>query len=493
MNENLSEQQNPHSSQTWRYIPENLEDTTIDVVMYPTDLGKPTVGTAKGPEYIMDNGLEHYLSTTIKMNVRKLFGNKGVDATYREPDDVMLLPNTTKNQEGIIIAGKNAADRVEQSLHDGNKVLTLRGDHSGLHDVAGALRHTKGEMGMVYIDTHFDLQNPETSTSHNAHGMPLRTLLGDGGSLNAIMENTPALKGENLVIIGISEPDPEEFEFLEKHPEIAVFTTLDIKTRGWPEVFKAIDEVQSRVPVWFDMDVDSLQGGATPMEGGEMSHQDLKDIASFVGSNAKKADRHGVVGIGIAEFLPPDPNAKRKDRKAQEERADVTINTIKSVTSRLLGASKPELHEYDPVASVRAQTYTTRSRFKKAGILATAASAAAIVVGSVGSYFQSPVSTSIDNTNVATATSPDDMQKLIYSRLQHKFRENLQNYNNPDRANASDIHFLEMVSEVQYAYDLSPDDETRGAVGRYVLSIISQELDSTKCTETFNAVISKVS
>jgi arginase len=66
-----------------------------------------------------------------------------------------------------------------------------------------AARHER--LGIVWFDSHGDLNTPETSPSGNAWGMPLRMLI-DGG----------AVKAQDVALVGARNLDPPEVEFIER-------------------------------------------------------------------------------------------------------------------------------------------------------------------------------------------------------------------------------------------------------------------------------------
>lgn len=72
-----------------------------------------------------------------------------------------------------------------------------------------------GDLTVVWIDAHGDLNTPEVSPSKCFHGMPLRTLLGDG---NRHMAETAFSKlyPSQLVMIGQRDLDVPEQEYIEQ-------------------------------------------------------------------------------------------------------------------------------------------------------------------------------------------------------------------------------------------------------------------------------------
>jgi arginase len=88
-------------------------------------------------------------------------------------------------------------------------------------------------LGVVWFDAHGDLNTPDTSTSGNTWGMPLRMLL-DSGTISP----------SDTVLVGARNLDPPEQEFI---GEIGLHTGED----GLPEALSAVDAVY----VAFDCDV----------------------------------------------------------------------------------------------------------------------------------------------------------------------------------------------------------------------------------------------
>ena len=73
-----------------------------------------------------------------------------------------------------------------------------------------------GDMAMVYIDAHGDLNLPETSDSKLFYGMSLRTLAGDGDS--QIIESLGSTLRPDQLFMGAGRAlDPEEVRFQKEH------------------------------------------------------------------------------------------------------------------------------------------------------------------------------------------------------------------------------------------------------------------------------------
>jgi arginase len=159
-----------------------------------------------------------------------------------------------------------------------------------------------GDLAVVWLDAHADLNTPETSPSSHFHGMVLRTLLGDGPA--SLVDLLPRrLAPEQIVLAGARDLDRDEAAFVSDAP-IAWLRPADllvpdrvsgrIRARGFRKVY-----------IHLDLDVfdpgefpDSLMQtpGGVPMNAVGETIQDL--AASF-----------DVVGFSVVEFRPRGADA----------------------------------------------------------------------------------------------------------------------------------------------------------------------------------------
>lgn len=74
----------------------------------------------------------------------------------------------------------------------------------------------RGDLTVLWIDAHGDLNTPESSPSKCFHGMPLRLLLGDGDQ--QILETAfSKLSTSQLLMMGQRDLDEPEKDFIKKH------------------------------------------------------------------------------------------------------------------------------------------------------------------------------------------------------------------------------------------------------------------------------------
>ena len=71
-----------------------------------------------------------------------------------------------------------------------------------------------GELGLLYLDAHGDLNTPASSPSRRFHGMVLRAVLGEAAPAIAALGRRP-LAASQIVMAGTRDLDPPERHFLE--------------------------------------------------------------------------------------------------------------------------------------------------------------------------------------------------------------------------------------------------------------------------------------
>ena len=212
-----------------------------------------------------------------------------------------FLPLITKVCEEL-------AEETADAIAHGEVPLVLGGDHSLVAgSLAGAARHfaAKGEpVGCIYLDTHGDLNVPDTSLTGNVHGMPLSHLLGHGDRRFAsIAGDRPALTTSRLALVGIRELDKPEKEAIRAWG-IRCFTMRDIDELGLEEVMRRAIAVATSESdrLWVSCDMDWVDpsdapGVGTPVRGGA-TYREAQLAMEMVSDTGK------LVGLDIVETNP---------------------------------------------------------------------------------------------------------------------------------------------------------------------------------------------
>lgn len=246
----------------------------IAVTNVHLDLGAGRRGTDMGPSAIHVAGLVPRL---------RQLGHQVVDVSSviasssfenSEPGDpkARFLPTIERTCREV-------ADRVEAQIEGGRFPLVLGGDHAQaigtISGMARALRRRGQRLGVVWVDAHTDMNTPDTTISGNIHGMPLATLLGHGPpSLVSISGDEPALRPEDVAIIGVRDVDRSETSLVTR-TGVRVYTMSELDERGTAvcvrEAFEHVRKHTVGVHLSFDLDgvdPEDAPGVGTPVPGG---------------------------------------------------------------------------------------------------------------------------------------------------------------------------------------------------------------------------------
>jgi arginase len=86
-----------------------------------------------------------------------------------------------------------------------------------------------GDLAVVWLDAHADLNTPESSLSKHFHGMPLRTLLGEGDR-HICEQSFSILRADQIFLAGTRELDLAESELI-KNQKISIQIDLSKRWR----------------------------------------------------------------------------------------------------------------------------------------------------------------------------------------------------------------------------------------------------------------------
>ncbi|HUL72729.1 MAG TPA: arginase family protein [Vicinamibacterales bacterium] len=159
-----------------------------------------------------------------------------------------------------------------------------------------------GDLAVVWLDAHADLNTPESSPSRHFHGMVLRTLLGAGPA--SLVDVLPRRLAPNqIVLAGARDLDRDEMTFV-SNAALSLLTPADIVVP---------DRVAGRIRagrfrrVYVHLDLDVLDPAEFPdtlvSTSGGLS---VENVATVVRDLASKFE---VVGFSVVEFQPRSADA----------------------------------------------------------------------------------------------------------------------------------------------------------------------------------------
>lgn len=246
----------------------------ISITNVHLDLGAGRRGTDMGPSAMHVAGLVPRLQQIGHevVDVESIAVGGSYESTSVGDPQARFLP-------AIRSVCERLADRVESNLENGYLPLVLGGDHAQaigtISGLARFLRRRKMRVGVVWVDAHTDMNTPDTTPSGNIHGMPLAVLLGRGpASLVAIAGDEPALRPEDVAIIGARDVDAAEVPLV-KELGVRVYPMSELDSRGTATCVREAVEIASAhtVGIHLSFDLDGVDpqdapGVGTPVPGG---------------------------------------------------------------------------------------------------------------------------------------------------------------------------------------------------------------------------------
>jgi len=155
--------------------------------------------------------------------------------------------------------------------------------------------HYGGDLAVVWIDGHADLNTPASSPSGHFHGMVLRTLLGDGPTALTGHIPTP-IRPEQVFLVGPRDLDVPEQDYITNHP------VTWMRDEAFTAPQRLLDAIAARgfthVYIHFDVDVanpNDFGNALMRAEGGPS----LAQVADVVSDLHRHTD---VVGLSVLEY-----------------------------------------------------------------------------------------------------------------------------------------------------------------------------------------------
>ena len=280
-----------------RAVFRDVEPAPVTVIAAHSGLGAGDPRTGLGPRALDPSGILDSLAKPGRATGWLDVSGSSTDS--RKDPDARLA--------GVASAASAVASAVERSLKSGAQTLVLGGDHSiaaGTWSGAANALGRGSRLGLIWLDAHMDGHVPETTPSGNWHGMPVAHLLGHGvPELTGLARFGPALRPENLCLIGVRSYEPGEARLLQLLG-VRVIMADEVAARGFAACFAEALEIASNGTDGFGVSIDldafdprQAPGVGSPVAGGLATKP---AIASMAGLSYAP----GFLGLEIAEFNP---------------------------------------------------------------------------------------------------------------------------------------------------------------------------------------------
>lgn len=254
-----------------------LREGAVVPILAPLWLGSEQPGVAEGPA-ALDRALRAHLALWAAEGPGPRIGPP---VRLAGPDEHPAAVGDPRLKHLHAIAGfcRTLAARVEQTVRAGALALVIGGDHAvSIGSIAGARAATgpDARLGVLWLDSHADLNTAETTLSGNIHGMPVGVAVGrERHPAFALAGGPPWVRAEDFILIGIRLLDPGERDYL-RGSAMRVYPVEDVDARGMATVVREAVAAMvaagvAAVHISFDLDVlDPLAMTAvnTPVPGG---------------------------------------------------------------------------------------------------------------------------------------------------------------------------------------------------------------------------------
>jgi arginase len=270
-------------------------EKVIKAIGIPMDLGQKHRGVDMGPSGLRYAGLGEAV-TRLGYTFCDA-GNIDVPLRYTLADC---------GSKALLAAIASACTEIctvaRTSIEDGELPVFLGGDHSlAVGTISGVC--SAAQTGVIWIDAHGDCNTPQSSTTHNIHGMVLASLLGQGfPELVRIGGSGATLSPNQVVLIGIRDLDPKEKGIL-KDIGCRVYTMRDIDERGMNAVIsEALARLSGFPNLHVSLDLDVLDPDLAPGVGtraaGGLTYREAQLLMEII------ADCGSLSSIDLVEINP---------------------------------------------------------------------------------------------------------------------------------------------------------------------------------------------
>ena len=279
-----------------------MKASAVHIIGVPLDLGGGRRGVDMGPSAVRIAGLAERLTALGCKVVDKGDIDAPIPEIKAEGD-----PRKKYIREIARVCTK-LHQRSLQSLEEGALPLVIGGDHSlGAGSVGATADYAAsrgGQIGLLWVDAHADMNTPSTTPSGNVHGMPLAALLGhEPAELAKIGTSFPKVRPEKTVLIGIRNLDEAEKTQV-RDAGVHVFTMKDLDRIGIAKVMERAMAIATDgtvgVHVSFDMDACDpaiAPGVGTPVKGG-LNYREAHMVMEML------ADADRLLALDLVEVNP---------------------------------------------------------------------------------------------------------------------------------------------------------------------------------------------
>ena len=305
----------------------------IEILGAPFDFGGLRTGSRMGPAALRLAGLR----TALEGIGRSVSDGGDVPAGTR-----LTSPGGMRDFAPLMAHLTELRARVGSALAEDRLPLVLGGEHTvAAAGVSAALERFEGDLALLWIDAHADVNTPATSDTGNPHGMPVAALQGLPSGTDGTKEfewrellrlvGPHRLGVERTAWLGLRDVDPEE------RPRVRAglgLTMSDVDRVGVAACVERLDaffRATGARHLWISFDVDALDpvlapGTGTAVRGG-LTYREAHLLAELLHERLRDAP-YRLVGLDVVETNPLADASNATARMAVEWTASLFGKTI---------------------------------------------------------------------------------------------------------------------------------------------------------------------
>ena len=292
-----------------------MSPQTQNIAIISAEIGwGSTIASAEyGPQQLLDAGLAERLQATV-IRIQSIPSMRD-GALSDEDTEIAIMAH----------AGR-VSNAVVASIQQGMFPVIIGGDHTSALGFHSGLARVYGETGIIWVDTHPDLNTLKTSLSGHIHGMVLAGVLGRGSERMLEATKSCQTSDAHVAMVGIRAIDDAEQAWLDEGV-IQCMKMDAVHERGLQVcMFDAVATAnQAEAGFGLTIDIDAIDPSqapfvATPVEDGI-------DADEFARVLAQLPHQERLLGMEVVEFTP------RNDEPGDADRAcTLIVSLVTAVT-----------------------------------------------------------------------------------------------------------------------------------------------------------------
>ena len=277
-------------------------DKDSELILAKIGYGARTWGSEMGPDHLVNLGL----ASTLQKAGFNILNTKSINAEIPNSQPTERTKRYSNNVNSFL---EDLFESTSKTLEKKLFPVILGGDHSltiaSFAAVSRFYDKQKQDVGIIYIDSHPDINIPGDNPSGAIHGMTVACLLGILGSEDFTNNQYMSLKSNNLFYIGVRDIDQTEQERI-SNLQIATLTNDNLCQ---PNLYEKISEIinyfkENKLKLYLSFDLDVLDSSLAM--GVNYNPKNTNGINIDIAKTLLKEflNYPDIVGLDIVEYNP---------------------------------------------------------------------------------------------------------------------------------------------------------------------------------------------